>query len=164
MQQAQMYKSPAYDTRQQNTAVAAAKMANSGTALAGVGMQPGANFLAASQSAANSSGAAAGLARVAGSQVAKDKSYGAGMDIIKLGRNQTATSASLNSQLASTQAGLQAAQFQAAQNEKAQLAGALGTAAGMAGMAGYKKWGPTDNQYLNNNQNGNVFGNVWWPS
>lgn len=141
MQQSKLYGSQDYTTKQQNAAVAASRMQNSGTALAGVGMQPGGTFLGAAQGAAQGGGGAAGLASAAGYQVAKDKKYGSALDIVKLGRNQTATSANMNSQLASSQAGIQAAQHAAARQEQSAMAGAMGTAIGMGGMAAYNKWG-----------------------
>ena len=142
MKQNKLYGSDAYKTKKQDEAVAAAKMTNSGTALAGPGMKPGSGaFLMGSQDAANASGSGAGMAMTAGSQIALDKQYGGALDIVKLGRNQTATSANLNSTLASNAAGIQAAQHQAAQMERNAMYGAAGTAIGMAGMGAYNKWG-----------------------
>ena len=141
MKRNKLYGSDAFLTKKQNEAVVGAKMTNSGAAVAGVNMQPGARFLMNAQGTADASGAGAGLATAAGRQVALNKEIGSGLDVVKLGRNQTATSANLNSTLASTAAGVQAAQYQAAQRERDATYGAMGTAVGMAGMAAYDKWG-----------------------
>ena len=138
-----LYGSKEYESRKWDEAVAGAKLTNSGATVAGIGMQPGSgHYLMQSQGAANASGGAAAMAGQAGTQVALDKKYGGALDIVKLGRNQTATSADLNSTLASNAAGVQAAQYQAAQMERNSQYAAAGTAIGMAGMAAYKKWGP----------------------
>lgn len=143
MAQSKMYGSREYTTKKQNEAVAAAKMANSGTTLASAGMQPGAGgFAAASTAGSGASGAAAGLASAGGAQMARDKQFGSALDIVKLGRNQTATSANLASSAASYQLGTQIAQHQASLAEQNAMYGAAGTVVGMAGAAGYNKYKP----------------------
>ncbi len=142
MRKNKLYGSDIYKTKKQNEAVAAAKQTHSGVALAGPGMKPGSGaFLMGSQTAANASGAGAGMATTAGADVALSKKYGGALDVTNLGRNQTATSANLNSTLASNAAGVQAAQHRAAQMERSDNYAMAGTIIGAAGMGAYNKWG-----------------------
>ena len=141
MEQQKMYGSDIYRGLQKDKGVAASRMTNSGATLAGPGTNPGSgNYLMQAGEVATGAGMAAGMSAGMGAQTALDKAYGGSLDVVKLGRNQTATSANMNANLATQQAGINAAKYQAARQEKAAMYGAIGTAAGMAGYAGYQKW------------------------
>ena len=140
MDQQNMYGSDIYRGVQKDKGVAASRMTNSGAALATPGVNPGSgNYMMGLNNTATSAGMAAGMAAGMGAQTALDKAYGGLLDVVRLGRGQTATSANMNANLASQQAGINAAKYQAAQQEKNAMWGAVGTAAGMGGYAWLNK-------------------------
>ncbi len=136
------YRGGAYQQSQKDKAVNAARMNTPGTVTAGLGMDPSSGtFASSSIQAQQQSGLAGGMGAMSGLQTAEDAYAGGMMGLSQMGRGQQASAIGGSANLASHQAGVDAAELSAKQYANSAKWGAAGSVAGMGMAYGMKNWG-----------------------
>lgn len=142
IRQIEGYRGEGYQQSMKDEAVNAARMNTPGTVTAGAGMDPGSGtFMAQSIGAEQQSGTAGALGAMSGLQTAEDQYVGGMMNMAQVGRQQSATSMSGMGNLASMQAGVDAAEMAAQQQANSAMWGAIGTGVGAGVGYGMDQWG-----------------------
>ena len=140
------YRSEEHKAYQKDRGATTARMQTQGTVTAGAGMDPSSGtFMSASNSAQSQSGTAGALGASMGLSTAEDQYIGGMTGMAQMGRGQQATAMEGTSNLASMQAGQDAAELAAQQTISSAKWGAAGTTAGAGTAYGIENdWGMGD--------------------